>query len=244
MISVYSKQPIKNIYKKPNTRSELTSQIIYGEKLRILSRKKNWLKVKTLSDNYIGFIKKDNLTHKHFITHKTHLLKTKIYNNKKILIGYLPFNSRFAIVDKKNGYGKFDKGKWIRLKEIRKKDFKENNFIKIVKLFLKCRYLWGGKTYKGIDCSAIIQLIYLFNNKYFPRDTKDQIRYSKIKFSKNQFKKGSIIYWKGHVAICINKQKLIHAYGPKKKVLIMDIKKTIKLIDRTANLKVKKISII
>jgi len=43
------------------------------------------------------------------------------------------------------------------------------------------------------------------------------------------------------VAICINSKELIHAYGPKKKVLIMKIKDTIKIIKKTANLKVKKI---
>ena len=40
--------------------------------------------------------------------------------------------------------------------------------------------------------------------------------------------KKKIIFWKGHVAICINKKLLIHAYGPRKKVVIMNIKKTIK----------------
>ena len=52
---------------------------------------------------------------------------------------------------------------------------------------------------------------------------------------------GDIIFWKGHVAICLNSKQLIHAYGPKKKVLIMPIKKTISLIEKTANLKIKKI---
>ena len=47
---------------------------------------------------------------------------------------------------------------------------------------------------------------------------------------KNILKKGSIIFWKGHVAICINSKKLIHAYGPQKKVLIMPILKTIHLL--------------
>ena len=73
------------------------------------------------------------------------------------------------------------------------------------------------------------------------RDTKDQINYSINKKSK-RFSKGDIIFWKGHVAICINSLQLIHAYGPEKKVLIMPIKKTILRILKTANLKVKKIS--
>ena len=59
--------------------------------------------------------------------------------------------------------------------------------------------------------------------------------------NKKLFKKGDIIFWKGHVAICLNKRELIHAYGPRKKVLIMPIIKTIKLIEKTANLKVIKI---
>ena len=42
--------------------------------------------------------------------------------------------------------------------------------------------------------------------------------------------------------MCLNHSNFIHAYGPKKKVLIMPIKSTIKLIQKTAKLAVKKIS--
>ena len=59
---------------------------------------------------------------------------------------------------------------------------------------------------------------------------------------RKKFKKGDIIFWKGHVAICVNSKKLIHAYGPEKKVLIMPITKTIDIIERTAKLIVKKVS--
>ena len=52
-------------------------------------------------------------------------------------------------------------------------------------------------------------------------------------------KKNDIIYWKGHVAVVLSKKKLIHAYGPLKKTVIMDINKTIKRIDKTAKLKLK-----
>ena len=56
------------------------------------------------------------------------------------------------------------------------------------------------------------------------------------------FKKGDVIFWKGHVAMCIDSKELIHAYGPEKKVLIMPIIKTIERIERTASLSIKKIS--
>ena len=85
-------------------------------------------------------------------------------------------------------------------------------------------------------------MYYLYNNKYFPRDTKDQIKIKKGQKNSNNLKKGNIIYWKGHVAVCINSKKLIHAYGPSKKVLTMNIKNTIEIIKKTANLKVRKIT--
>ena len=54
--------------------------------------------------------------------------------------------------------------------------------------------------------------------------------------------KGDVIFWKGHVAICIDEKKLIHAYGPEKKVVVMSINKTLKRIEMTAKLTVKKVS--
>ena len=106
---------------------------------------------------------------------------------------------------------------------------------KDIKIFRNIPYKWGGKTFKGIDCSALVQVFFKFNNLYCPRDTKDQIKYFK---KAKKIKKNSIVFWKGHVAVCISKTRLIHAYGPKKKVLCMDIKKTVNLIQRTAKLKV------
>ena len=102
--------------------------------------------------------------------------------------------------------------------------------------------MWGGKTYNGIDCSALLQLFYYYNNSFYPRDTKDQIKYSRKQLKRKVYKKGNVIFWKGHVAICVNSKKLIHAYGPEKKVLIMPISKTIERIKKTANLSIKKIS--
>ena len=102
-------------------------------------------------------------------------------------------------------------------------------------MFTNTRYKWGGRSYKGIDCSALVQLFFKFNNLHCPRDTKDQIIYFK---KAKKIKKDAIIFWRGHVAVCLSKKILIHAYGPKKKVLIMNIKKTLKLIEKTAKLHV------
>ena len=153
---------------------------------------------------------------------------------------YLPFASRIKVYEMKKKYLRFDNKNWVSKSNVNNV-FSKKKFDDIFKIFLNCKYKWGGKSYDGIDCSALIQMYYFYNNKFFPRDTVDQINIKKgIKVKKN-FNKGDIIFWKGHVAACLNKRELIHAYGPRKKVIIMPIYKTIKEIERTAKLKIKKI---
>jgi len=232
----YCNYPYINIYEQPFENSKISSQILYGEKFNVLKKVKKFLKIQTSYDKYYGYIKYKKYKKILNPTHKVKILKTKIYKSNK----YLPFSSKIEILKEKKHYVMFENNKWINSKSIIPIDKKEKNFIKILILFLNCKYKWGGKTYKGIDCSALIQIFYKFNNKFFPRDTVDQIKYKKGNNIKKKFKTGDIIYWKGHVAICINSKELIHAYGPRKKVLIMPIKKTLKLIKDTANLEIKK----
>ena len=233
----YCNNPYINIYERPSINSKISSQIIYGEKFKILKKTKNFIKIRTFYDKYPGYIKKKNFIKKFKPTHKVKVIKTKIYKSNK----FLPFSSEIEILKKRKSYVMFKKNKWIKLKDITLINKKEKNFIKIFKLFTNCKYKWGGKTYQGIDCSALVQIFYKFNNKFFSRDTVDQIKYKKGSAIKKKFKKGDIIFWKGHVAVCINSKKLIHAYGPEKKVIIMSIHKTIKRIERTAKLKLIKV---
>ena len=92
----------------------------------------------------------------------------------------------------------------------------------------------GGRNWGEINFSGYLN----FNNKFCPRDTKDQIKYFKKKIKLKNISKNDLIFWKGHVAIALSKKNLIHAYGPLKKVVIMPIKKTINKIHKTADLKV------
>ena len=238
----YFKEPFSNIYKLPNIRSEVTSQILYGERFKILSKRKGWIKIKSLYDRYSGFIKDKKYVKELKISHKVSNIQANIFNKPNVRTKKkLYFGSKLSAIEKKNGFVRFEKNRWVKLKDIKKIAHKEKDFIKIFKLFLKTKYVWGGKTSKGIDCSALLQIFFYYNNLFYPRDTKDQIKYS-IKQKSKKFKKGDIIFWKGHVAICINSKQLIHAYGPEKRVIIMPITKTIKRILDTANLKVRKIS--
>ena len=235
-----------NIYEKPKQYSKLSSQMLYGEKFKILENKGHWLKIKTNYDNYTGYIRKKKFLIKEFVpTFKVSSKKTEIFTkrNKKLIKTkrFMFFASRIKKIEENKNFIEFEKNKWIKKKHLKKIKFFENNSNKIFKLFLNSKYLWGGKTSDGIDCSSLIQIYFFYNGVFFPRDTKDQIKYCKKKIKK-KFTKGDIIFWKGHVGACLNQIKFIHAYGPRKKVLIMPTNETIQHIRKTAKLIVKKIS--
>ena len=231
--------PVTNLYKEMSMKSEVVTQMIYGDSFAISKKTKKWLKIKILDDGYKGYIQNKNLNQFIKPTHKVHILKSNIYKlpNKKNKINKLTFGSKIKAEEKKSKFVKFKKG-WIEQKDLKLINYKEKNIFNKINLFKNIKYKWGGKSFKGIDCSALVQVCINFNNKYFPRDAKDQIKYLKKNIKLKNIKKNDIIYWKGHVAVILSKNKLIHAYGPMKKTLIMGINQTIKKIKQTANLKV------
>ncbi len=231
--------PSINLYKKSSNKSEIVTQMIYGDSFSIIKKTRKWLKIKIKEDGYKGYIFNKSYSLYIKATHKVHKLKANVYKfpNKKNKINILSFGSKIKIKEKKSKFLKFNKG-WISQNDIKPLKFNEKNIFKRIKNFKNTRYKWGGKSFKGIDCSALVQVCLNFNNKFCPRDAKDQIKYFKKNINIRKIKKNDIIYWKGHVAVALSKQKLIHAYGPMKRTVIMGIKETIKKIRNTANLKI------
>ena len=109
-----------NLYKKPSYKSKIGSQIIYGEKFRILLKKKKFIKVKTSYDNYIGYIKSSNYINKFRPTHKISVLKSRIFKYPKNLAKYkskkfLSFSSKIQILKKYKNFIMFDKNRWLNI---------------------------------------------------------------------------------------------------------------------------------
>ena len=211
--------PVINLYKKSSYKSETVTQMIYGENFIIISKSKKWMKIKIQEDKYIGYIKIRKFISCLKPTHKVSALFADIYKkpNFKNKIGRLPYIAKVKVDKVNSKFAKFQ-NKWIEIKNI--------------------KYKWGGKTFEGIDCSALVQVCLNFNNKFCPRDAGQQVNFLKKNINLKNIKRNDIIYWKGHVAIALSDKKLIHAYGPKKRTLVMGIKETVVLIKKTANLKI------
>ncbi|MEC6987087.1 MAG: NlpC/P60 family protein [Pseudomonadota bacterium] len=229
---------VTNLHKKPSIKSEVVTQMIYGDSFSISKKSKKWLKIKIKEDGYNGYIK--NRQFSEFIkpTHKVNVLKSKVFKfPHRRKVSEISFGSKIKVLENKKNFFKFAKG-WIKKNDLKPVGYKEKNPFRKISIFKNTKYKWGGKSFKGIDCSALIQIFLNFNNKFCPRDAKDQVKFFKKNINLNKIKKNDIIYWKGHVALALSNKKLIHAYGPMKKTVIMGINQTIKRIDKTAKLKV------
>ena len=55
-------------------------------------------------------------------------------------------------------------------------------------------YLWGGKSYQGVDCSGFIQLIHQTSGNYLPRNSNDQMQYCSKYKQLDNIKEGALIF--------------------------------------------------
>ena len=103
-----------NLYKKPSVKSEVVTEMIYGDSFLISKRSKKWLKIKIKEDGYKGYIKNKNFTKYLKPTHKISVLKSKVYKfpNKRKKVNEISFNSKIKVISIKSKFYKFSKG-WI-----------------------------------------------------------------------------------------------------------------------------------
>ena len=233
---------ILNLYENKYSKKKISTQLLYGDKFKIINRFNNTLKIKTFYDNYVGYITRGKFPENEKQTHKISVLKASLYtkpNTQSKLDKQITFCSFIKVKKYKGEFYNFDKY-WIKRKDVNPIKSK-NKLFDNVKIFKDVKYKWGGNSYKGVDCSALVQIFFKFNNMFCPRDTKNQVKFFNKVNKTNIYRKNNLIYWKGHVAICINSNHLIHAYGPKKKVVTMNIKNTILEITKKSNLRTKSI---
>lgn len=82
--------------------------------------------------------------------------------------------------------------------------------VKEARKFLGTPYLWGGSSPCGFDCSGLVQAIYRTFGIYLPRDSKDQKRIGR-KIAHKDIAVGDLLFFRGHVAIAINRYRFIHS---------------------------------
>ena len=210
--------PIASLRKDMSNCSELETQCLFGEKVFIQSSKNNWVLCKTLTDSYKGWIKKKNIGILTLSSHKIINLISNVYkkpNVKSEVITKLYFNSQVSINHFDETWSEINyknKNYFICSKHLAPIKKINKEWMDVAYSFLGAPYLWGGKTFIGIDCSALVQLSLSNSGILIPRNTNEQSKnyHDRLK-TVSKIERGCLIFWKGHVAIALKKNKLLHS---------------------------------
>lgn len=202
-------------------RSEMTSQVLFGEKFKIISKREKWSQIELIHDNYSGYIENKAITE----IEESNFNETIIFENsnnvllkndtEKIIV---PMGSIIPTTIKDNVFS-IKENKYKIISEIKsensQKDKKKFIYEKSLSL-LNTSYLWGGRTEWGLDCSGFSQLIYRLIGIEIPRDAdKQSLIGSPICFFE-EAELGDLAFFENeekeivHVGIIFDKNKIIH----------------------------------
>ena len=214
------------VRKEPSEKSEMVTQLLFGETFQIIEETGSWSFIKIEYDNYEGWVSTNSIQ---FISEETF---NQIVNGNSYITNNL-FNT---IINKKNNENTIiPLGSTLPNFNLPEKSFqigdnqyklittetisKNYNIVSLTKLLLNSPYLWGGKNPFGIDCSGFVQVPYKVLGVSMPRDAHQQVKLGNtINFISDSIpgdlaffddSEGNII----HVGIIISSNEIIHASG-------------------------------
>jgi hypothetical protein len=91
------------------------------------------------------------------------------------------------------------------------------NVIRLAEPFLGVPYLWGGSSGWGLDCSGFTQLVFRMAGLNIPRDSDQQMAMAQSTCRVDHIKDlapGDLVFFKGHVGICLGRGEFVHASAP------------------------------
>ncbi|MDD3720938.1 MAG: C40 family peptidase [Lutibacter sp.] len=210
---------------EPNDKSEMVSQLLFGEHFIVLEIHKKWSKIRIAFDNYEGWvdtnqylplsertffeIEKSNIVLAgeliDFVIDKKESFLTitigaslPFYNDKTLKLG--PINYRYE-------------GQVFNKKQPKK------SLVEMAARFLNAPYLWGGKTPFGIDCSGFTQMVYKLCGYKLLRDASQQATQGEALSFIEESEPGDLAFFDNeegvivHVGIIMNDNYIIHAHG-------------------------------
>ena len=208
-------------------KSEMVSQLLFGETFSILSQSKGWAKILTDHDNYEGWIDEKQFiplssdehsqiftSTKYYSTDLVHALTQNNIGTLNIVPGSILYNAPAGEFKLCNKTFSFD-GNEI------KADIEPSceQLIKNAFYFLNSPYLWGGRTPFGIDCSGFVQIAARLSGISLPRDTHEQAEEGEMINLISEANPGDLAFFDNedgriiHVGIILENGQIIHASG-------------------------------
>ena len=186
-------------------------QLIFGDSVVVLNTRDGWCYVQADKDGYCGHIRSSTLGALLRPSHKVTAPATHIYERPDFkspnLLG-LSFGSQLQVTGKTEKFAQIDAG-FVPLPHLAEVDTYATDPATVCALFLGTPYLWGGNSREGIDCSGLVQAALLACAIPCPGDSDQQQSIGAA--ATGPYQRNDLIFWKGHVALVVDADTLIHA---------------------------------
>ncbi|NLO03011.1 MAG: C40 family peptidase [Bacteroidales bacterium] len=225
-ISSLSLIPVR---KEPSEKSEMVTQILFGEHFEIVEEMAGWCNVRLAWEGYTGWADGKMITRiDERVIRKTEKMPVAVSGdiisqvalkddqNIMLVAGstlplWRPYLKEFTI--DKSTYRYSGRVLCGMIKNPR------NLAIKQAFKYINAPYLWGGRSPFGIDCSGFSQVIYKMIGIRLPRDASDQVNEGVASGFPGESEPGDLVFFDDeegkivHVGIIWKQNKIIHASG-------------------------------
>ncbi len=215
---------------EPNDRSEMVTQLLFGDLVEVIGVNDKWLEIQLESDDYQCWVDRLQiypLSEKEFLK----LRKSSFELSEDILmpVKYINKNQLIPIV---LGSKIYNLNHEKSLSSINDFEYEINGHTRVIPkkvdrnkliedsfLYLNTPYLWGGKSPLGIDCSGFVQMVYALNGISIPRDAYQQSELGQALSFIEEAAEGDLAFFDNsegkivHVGIMLKDHRIIHASG-------------------------------
>ena len=231
-------QSVVSMRREPDHRSEMVSQILFGELYRVLESGQEWIKIRLVYDDYEGWISHFNhaeLEEQEFLrlfdaeTPCTLDLVQLIQNETRKWIfpitagSSLPGIEEFRFTIKEQVYvydGQVSDPSELEEAESPQEimDIKQA-MVHDAMIYLHAPYAWGGRSPFGIDCSGFTQMVYKMKKVKLQRDARQQALQGEVVSLLDEAQPGDLAFFDDeegnitHVGLLIDRNRIIHCSG-------------------------------
>lgn len=189
-------------------------QLVLGDAVTVYERRDGHAFVEAAKDGYVGYLPEGDLGPPQEATHWVAVPASHAYtvgDFKKPEAHGLVFGSQVRVIDERARFFETAEGHFIPKPHLWPLRKRFSDPVTAAQLFFRAPYLWGGNTPRGIDCSGLVQVALLAAGIACPGDSDMQEGLGAECPDGSALQRGDLLFWKGHVALAVDGETLIHA---------------------------------
>jgi len=204
--------PLADLCRAPDDARD--RQLLCGTDVLVIDRESGWAFVEAQADGYCGWITSASLTDtRPPLTHCVAAPATHIYpvpDFKRREIASLSLGARLSVTGTEGAFARLAEGGFVPLQHLA--DQPDTDPAAVAQRLLGTPYLWGGNSRAGIDCSGLVQAALSACAIPCPGDSDQQFAAVGRSLDPDEpLKRGDLLFWRGHVAMTLSPQTMIHA---------------------------------